>query len=593
MINTGNVGSSFALTTAVDLLTGTAKNDTFTATQGTLTAADTIDGGAGSDTLALNHTGTADFTNVGKFTGIETVDVTNQSASGLTAGTTESANITFQALAATQTVIIAGVTFTAGSSGATAAEVAKAFSDPTTAAGVLTNNVDDQITVAGGILSGFSSDISEVDLAGAVTAMKAVPAGGYSIAAGGSATEVVATSATASSNVSDIQVTGTAVSGQSQVTTVTITEAGNGMDTTTRAKVTINGVAVTAAATSGATTTAFATDMCNLINGYLGFTAATSVVDGSDVATITITTPTTTSFAGFTDAADAAHVTVGNVTNASPLLAAVPPTVVVTDGSAAVAAATYTTTVDASKIGGSTEMAAVKSTGTVTFTNMVGQKAVVEGNGSLTNGATNFTYKATATSTDLEVQNGVTAGAITIDASAATTATVTSTGAANVVGAVDLDKATSVTLDSQSAFTATSIGIDAADKATLTITGAGKASIGTLDVGFDTVTASANTGGVVAAIGAATDTIFTGSGVADTITASTADSIATTEKLAVSGGAGVDTLVIADGSDIDTAADGARYTGFETLSLAASQDVLLFQASPQSLLLVTELKLLA
>ena len=90
-------------------------------------------------------------------------------------------------------------------------------------------------------------------------------------------------------------------------------------------------------------------------------------------------------------------------------------------------------------------MAAVKSTATVTFTNMVDQKAVVEGNGSLTNGDTNFTYKATATSTDLEVQNGVTAGAITIDASAATTATVTSTGAANVVGVVDLDKATSVT----------------------------------------------------------------------------------------------------------------------------------------------------
>ena len=46
MINTGNVGSTFALTTAVDILSGTAKNDTFSATQATLAAADTIDGGA-------------------------------------------------------------------------------------------------------------------------------------------------------------------------------------------------------------------------------------------------------------------------------------------------------------------------------------------------------------------------------------------------------------------------------------------------------------------------------------------------------------------------------------------------------------------
>ena len=102
--------------------------------------------------------------------------------------------------------------------------------------------------------------------------------------------------------------------------------------------------------------------------------------------------------------------------------AAAAPTVVTTDGSAAVAAATYTTTVDASKIGGSTEMEAINSTGTVSFTNMVSEKAVVEGNGSLTNGNTNFTYKATATSTNIEVQNGVTAGDITIDASAATAA---------------------------------------------------------------------------------------------------------------------------------------------------------------------------
>lgn len=56
-VNAGGTGSSFALTAGVDNLTGTASNDTFTADntgaspQGT--AADTINGGAGIDTLRI------------------------------------------------------------------------------------------------------------------------------------------------------------------------------------------------------------------------------------------------------------------------------------------------------------------------------------------------------------------------------------------------------------------------------------------------------------------------------------------------------------------------------------------------------------
>ena len=53
MVGTGNVGSTFTLTTSTEVLTGTDKNDTFSATQSTLSALDTLVGGAGTDTLAI------------------------------------------------------------------------------------------------------------------------------------------------------------------------------------------------------------------------------------------------------------------------------------------------------------------------------------------------------------------------------------------------------------------------------------------------------------------------------------------------------------------------------------------------------------
>jgi len=581
MINTGNIGSSFALTTAVDLLSGTAKNDSFAATQATLSAADTIDGGAGNDTLAITHTGSANFTNVGKFTSIETVDVTNQSSSALVGGTTESNVVTFQALAEDQTITLAGVTFTAGTGGATAAQVAAAFADPAGAEAEANNDdiaAANKLSVGGGVLSGATiahdADVTTADTA-LTNAMKNFggTGKGFTVAAGGASNQVVVT-AVESGNVQDLVLSGTAITGQNQKQTYVLTEAAT--LASQAFKITVNGTVIntqSVTATANDDTNLVGTTVANAINAYVGKAVASSAAVTGGTAILTIDSPDQISIANFAGLTDATDVTISEPTVVTSYAAPAAPTVVKTEGVAAVAAATYTTTVDASKVGGSTEMAAVNSTATVTFTNMVDQKAVVEGNGSLTNGDTNFTYKATATSTDVEVQNGVTAGAITMDASAATTATVTSTGAKNVVGAVDLDKATAVTLDASTAFTATSVGVDASSKASLTIKGAGKVSIGTLDAGFDTVNASANTGGVVAAIGNVTDTVFTGSAGADKITASTENTIASTAKLAVSGGAGIDTLVISDSNDINSAKDGARYTGFEKLSLVDDQDV--------------------
>jgi hypothetical protein len=202
------------------------------------------------------------------------------------------------------------------------------------------------------------------------------------------------------------------------------------------------------------------------------------------------------------------------------------------------------------------------------------QSGAVVGNKVLANGATTFGYKATVTSADVAISDGTTAGNITLTGAALTTVGLSSSGEKNTVGTIDVAGASAITLAAATNLTATAISTSYAGTAgTLTITGAGAASIGTLDAGLNTIDASANSGGMTALIGTETDTVITGSSGADKITASSTDTIANSAKLAVNAGAGSDTLVVGDGSDIDTALDGARYTGFEALSVSANQNV--------------------
>ena len=67
---------TFALTTGIDTTAGGSGNDTFTATNATLTAADAINGGDGADTLSIATTGAAVTLGGFSTTGIETVSVT-------------------------------------------------------------------------------------------------------------------------------------------------------------------------------------------------------------------------------------------------------------------------------------------------------------------------------------------------------------------------------------------------------------------------------------------------------------------------------------------------------------------------------------
>ena len=95
---------------------------------------------------------------------------------------------------------------------------------------------------------------------------------------------------------------------------------------------------------------------------------------------------------------------------------------------------------------------------------------------------------------------------------------------------------------------------------TVNVSGAVKATLGTLAATVTTLDASKSTGGVAATVGVNTITVTGGTG-ADTITSGT-----NLSSGSVNAGEGIDTLVVTDSAVIAVAADGAKYTGFETFS---------------------------
>ena len=223
----------------------------------------------------------------------------------------------------------------------------------------------------------------------------------------------------------------------------------------------------------------------------------------------------------------------------------------------------------------------------VTFTRNDGDSSVTLGTNATTvnladmalddAGANNgFTIAAAATATALTVGlDKITVGTstadedVTVTGAALTTLNVNTTGTASSFELLDAAAATTINLNAGVAFTVAD-GIATTGTAALTISGAGAVDIGALDADINTITATANTGGVTAAIGANVDTVFTGSAGADVITAGTTDALVVANTLAVDGGAGTDVLVIAETADIDTALDAARYTNFETVRTADS-----------------------
>lgn len=251
--------------------------------------------------------------------------------------------------------------------------------------------------------------------------------------------------------------------------------------------------------------------------------------------------------------------------------------------------ATNAVTLDASTISGLTSVNSDKSTSALAVKNLAtGASFGVKGNGTVVNGEAAFAYATATDAVTLNIADGtkmtgeitvlstdVTAGATTSDGTA-TSATINSTGAANVVGDVDLANGTltSVTINAATNLTGGFLA-QANDEVntggTVTIKGAASSVELTdaLDNDIASIDASGLKGGITATLGTGV-TSFKGGAGSDVVTAN-----ATTDANAkIDAGAGTDKLVIGTNTTVvDTAAEAARFTNFETLSLNGTLDV--------------------
>jgi len=552
--------ASVSLTTGIDALTGTAQNDTFSATHATLTPNDVIRGGDGQDTLLITDSGSTPWTMTSAVTieSFETVKITNLNGTGATgaAAVTEKADIVFQALGAGETLNIAGRIITAGSSGAAAKDIAEAFAKNTTTGGASTSGTLASWTIAANPTNPNA---------------------------------VVVTSTTASSNVTDLAVSGTAITGiavTNQTTTLTIADTSTGADQNA-ISFTFNGVTVTSAVPTADTTAAAATAFANAVNAYAGSTIATAASSG----TVTISSPTPVSLGGFASTGDT--FTYALVTAYSAAVAAAPPTITLTQG-AAVTAAGYTAsgvdTFSAAKFVGTTEFVNNVSLSDVSVTGLAStQQYTIQGDNVATVGANTASFTSVA-SPVVNIKGGGTSGALTLSGTSTTAGTInagsaplttTGTTGTNTVGAVKAwDDATSVTgsltINADSNLTMASLSSLAK---TLTVKGAGTTVLvgssttpaAITDANLTDIDASGLTVGGMNFILSTSVTSFKGGQGNDTVATA---AIAATASIDAGAGTG-DTLVITNSSELDTAAEAAQYKNFEVLRTAGSFDMTL------------------
>lgn len=166
---------------------------------------------------------------------------------------------------------------------------------------------------------------------------------------------------------------------------------------------------------------------------------------------------------------------------------------------------------------------------------------------------------------------GITNGAVALlnSGGTATTATVTSMGAANIMGQIMLansntNTVTNLTINALTDLSAFLTDTDFASSATLTLTGAGRVNLGNAVTGFDgsTINAAGSTGGLAIKLNNNTASFLGGSG-ADSVMGNAL--IANTAS--IDGGAGVDTV---SGALIVNASNAAVFKNFEQIDLAGT-----------------------
>lgn len=244
--------------------------------------------------------------------------------------------------------------------------------------------------------------------------------------------------------------------------------------------------------------------------------------------------------------------------------------------------ATTANTLNAAQVAGLTAVNSNLGAGTVGVTNLAAGASIgVIGNGTIVNGAVSFAYATASSDVTLNLAGGTKAGTTVTNsdaASAVTKATINSTGAANAIGALDLDgitatdSITSLVVNAASNLTATLTADDYAATAALTVSGA--ATSVDLGTAFDgkTIDASGMTAGGLTIATNTNLTSFKGGQGNDTV--STTALAAAAVAGAVDAGAGTaDVLNVATATDVDTAAEAALFTNFEVLRNSGATDL--------------------
>jgi len=446
--------------------------------------------------------------------------------------------ITFSNVAEGKTVIFDGLTMTATSGTATAADIATAF-----ATGVTVNNA----------------------------AISGTDAAAWTVTAGAANGSVTATSATASSNVTDLVITGTAMSSTAKVVTQVYTDSV--LATGDIATIVVNGTTITTSPTAAATVTALGDVVAAAVNAYLGKTVA-------------VNTTGTVVFTGDYNISNPVPATAGDFTTATTLTTASytaqAPTSVISQGNAAVAGTYAGDTLTASKFTGATSFVNELSDSKVTISSIPKTaELTIVGNGVSTNGDTVASFSSTA-SPVVNITGGITGSPdLTLTGTSTTAATIKSSGApltstgkigTNGFGAVSLfadavSTTGSLTLEANSNISMTGLTTDAAS---IVATGAGSVSIKSsgiaqaiTDANLTSVDASALEGGLTFSLSTSLLSVKGGQG-ADTIYSAAVSPLAS-----IDAGDGQDVLLIATATDVDTALEGAQYSNFEIVSAAA------------------------
>ena len=549
-------------------------DETFNVTSGTTAITGSLDGGNGTDTLVMDAADaaavSASAANVAGFEVLSlgqvaggsslTVDLANLGdistlvSAGTTEGGTETADVTFNALLAGQSITIAGRTVTATTGAATDAQVAAAF---------LTGQSDNDLQVAGQLT-------------------------GWTAAAGNSNTTVTFTSTTPDSNEPDLTVTGSGVADpvlsapsitQGTLSTPEVAEFSFSQGLNIGQSITIAGRIVTAttgAATDAQVAAAFlngqSTNNLQVAGQLTGWTAAAGIAPG--VVAFTATQNSNVN--------DLAATTAGTAAPTAPTLN-------VTQG-----AADGTLTVTNMASGGTLELTgAINGASSVAVTNAATGTADVL-NIKMASATTAITNTAALTVADVETVNILTddtaetttniTHVAELAAAAATTITVTGDAGLNLtytgtaLTTFDASDVTggAVTLTAAGALTAAAtITGSATQDNTITTKATNTAITYTGGTGVDTITFG--DGDNVIDVGAGTNTVTAGDGDngvtggadVDTVTLEDGDNTISTfgEDDVIVVGNGSNTIVAGEGDDTITVG-----TGLNTITLGAGDD---------------------